>query len=209
MKNLQITLIELPATDGGKLFGKISDDVYSLVKLPSRAVDLLAAIAKKAGYEDTVTINPAYNKVEGLFTMEQLKRIVTSNIVGISSITRTAPQSYDLCKYIKKNNPHAVVIIGGPHTSALPEEAINYADIVILNEGDHTLIDLLDNMADLENVQGIVYKTKDGEIKKNPKREFLTNEELSVLPFPVYQEEVLRGITHTVINTSRGCPYGC
>ncbi|MBI2092098.1 MAG: radical SAM protein, partial [Deltaproteobacteria bacterium] len=33
--------------------------------------------------------------------------------------------------------------------------------------------------------------------------------ELSALPSPIYQKEVLKGITHTVINTSRGCPYAC
>jgi hypothetical protein len=49
MKNLKTTLIELPATLNGQLNGIPSKDVYSLVKLPSRAIDLLTAILKEAG----------------------------------------------------------------------------------------------------------------------------------------------------------------
>ena len=61
----------------------------------------------------------------------------------------------------------------------------------------------------LNNIPGIVYKDATGNVLRTAKRPFLTNNELSALPFPVYSSETLKGITHTVINTSRGCPYGC
>ncbi|PIR16954.1 MAG: hypothetical protein COV46_06175 [Deltaproteobacteria bacterium CG11_big_fil_rev_8_21_14_0_20_49_13] len=235
MKQLKITLIELPATTNGTLHGGLSDDVYSFVKLPSRATDLLAAIAKKAGYMDVEAINPVFNKVSGLFTHVQLKRTVTSDVLGISTITRTAGQSYELARYVRKINPSVRIIMGGPHASALPEDALQYADIVILNEGDHTFVDLLEHETSLRgrraeaiscggslrpstssglamtlnDIPGIAFKDASGTVVRTQKRAFLTNEELSSLPYPVYTQDTLNGISHTVINTSRGCPYGC
>lgn len=211
-RNLKITLIELPATVNGKLYENVSDDVYSFVRLPSRATDLLKAIAIKAGYNDVEAINPRYNKAEGKLTHEQLTRIVTSDVVGISVITRTASQSFVLADYVKRMNPNAKVLLGGPHVSALPEEAIEHADVIIANEGDHTFIDVLNHLsdsADLSAVAGIIYKNKNGEVVRTSKRAFLTNEELTALPFPIYSKEVLDGVSHLVINTSRGCPYAC
>ena len=212
MKSLSVTFVELPATSDGKLYGKLSDDVYSLVRLPSRAIDLLAATAIAAGYADTTAINPAFNRVRGYFTLEQLKRIITSDVVGISTITRTARQSYELADYIKRINPASIIVMGGPHASALPEDALAHADVAVTKEGECTLVDLLGHIAngdEFSDIAGIVFKNKGGGIIRTPKRPFLTNEELSALPFSTYSKEVLDGITHMVINTSRGCPYAC
>jgi radical SAM superfamily enzyme YgiQ (UPF0313 family) len=212
MKSISTTLIELPATADGKLYGKLSDDIYSIFRLPSRATDLLAAIAINAGFNDTIAINPSFNKTRGRFTLPQMKRIVTSDVVGISTITRTAPQSYELADYIRRANPKTKIIFGGPHASALPEEALLYGDIVITNEGDHTFVELLNHIArgtDMKDMAGIVFKNENNEIVRTPKRPFLTNEELSSLPFPTFSKDVLDGITHIVVNTSRGCPYAC
>ncbi len=70
---------------------------------------------------------------------------------------------------------------------------------------------LQDNLGEphLADLPGVNYLGRDGEIIRNPDRPYLTGEELSTLPFPVYSGHVNRGITHNVVNTSRGCPYEC
>jgi radical SAM superfamily enzyme YgiQ (UPF0313 family) len=215
MKDLKITLVELAATEDGKLEGPVAKDIYSHLSLPSRAIDLLQALSIKHGYRDVVTINTKYSKPSGFFTPAQWERLKSSDVVGISSITRTADQSYQLSQRIKMMNPLCWVIIGGPHTSALPDEGLEYADIIVHKEGDYTFVDIMDRIyenklePDLNSVRGISFKDNKGNLLHTPARPFLTSEELNKLPFPVYPMDVLKKLTHVVINLSRGCPFDC
>ncbi len=217
-KQLTITFLELPPTVDGRLSGPQSRDVYSLYRLPSRCCDLLAAIAKRAGYEDTASLIPALNK-GGRLSPSEWRRLEESDVIGLSVITRTAPPSYEAARIIRSRNPRAKIIFGGPHISALPEEALQFGDVAVLNEGDRTILELLERFEEswekpfLADVQGIAYRDgayRNGdEIISTPRRPFLRREELNELPFPVYSSSVLRRITHQTICTSRGCPYGC
>jgi len=141
--------------------------------------------------------------------------LAAGDVVGISAITRTAPQSYELASELKRVNPRLKIIFGGPHTTTMPEEAIRYGDIVALHEGDFTLQEVMARLEDdldaplLDDVAGLVFKRPDGEVVYTAERPFLTTEELSSLPFPIFAPEELRGISHNTITTSRGCPFKC
>ena len=215
MKDLRITLVELPATVDGRLDGRLAKDVYSLFRFPARGVPLLEAICRRAGYEDIVTINPQYNRVPGRLDVGDWKRLADTDVLGLSVITRTANQSFELGRRVRVVNPRVKILFGGPHSTALPEESLQFGDVVVTHEGDYTLPLLLerleDNLCDpyLTDLQGVNYLGRDSEIIRNPDRPYLTSEELSTLPFPVYSDQVNRGITHNVVNTSRGCPYEC
>jgi radical SAM superfamily enzyme YgiQ (UPF0313 family) len=214
--NLAISLIELPSTVDGRLNGKLAKDIYSLLNYPARGVPLLTAEVKAAGYADTVAINPKYNSgTGGLLNDSDWKRLLSSDVVCISAITRTAPQSFELAAKLKELKPGLKVILGGPHPTALPEESLKYSDIVVMHEGDFTLPEVLARLDDdferasLDDVLGVAYKTADGEIKITKERPFLTSEELSRLPFPEFTAGEIKHITHNVVNTSRGCPFEC
>ena len=58
VKNLRLTIVELPATVDGRLDGRIAKDVYSLFRYPARGVPLLEAVCRRAGYDDIVTLDP-------------------------------------------------------------------------------------------------------------------------------------------------------
>jgi radical SAM superfamily enzyme YgiQ (UPF0313 family) len=215
-KDVSVTLIELPSTVDGTLDGKLAKDIYSLLSYPARGVPLLLAVMKRAGYRDTVAINPQYNRrTPGHLDAGDWSRLLSSDVVGISAITRTAPQSFELARKLKQANPRLRVIFGGPHPTALPHESLTYGDVVVMHEGDHTLPEVVEKLAehweapDLSDVLGIAYKTNDGQIRINPTRAFLTPEQLSALPFPEYTPGEISGITHNVVNTSRGCPFEC
>src|SRR5215831_5637179 len=206
--NLAISLIELPSTVDGTLDGKLAKDIYSLLHYPARGVPLLTAEVKRAGFPDTVAINPQYNRENpGHLIPADWQRLLSSDVVGISAITRTAPQSFELARKLKEANPRLKVILGGPHPTALPHESLEYCDIVAMHEGDFTLPEVLNRLADdfeqpaLDGVLGIAFKTRDGEIRINRERPFLTSEELSSLPFPDYTPEEIKYITHNVVNT--------
>jgi len=215
VKDLRITLVELPATVDGGLDGRIAKDVYSLFRYPARGVPLLEAVCRGAGYDDIVTLDPQYNRPPGRLDVDDWKRLASTDVLGLSVITRTANQSFELARRVRAINPRVKILFGGPHPTALPEESLEFGDVVVTHEGDYTLPRLLerlqDNLADpqLTDLPGVNYLGWDGEIRRNPDRPYLTSEELSALPFPVYSDRVNRGITHNVVNTSRGCPYEC
>ncbi len=214
-KDLRIGLIEPYATQDGTLWGPRMKDLYSVVRLPSRAIDLLAAILRRQGFSSVKTFNPLYNRHRGRFQPEELRALSEMDVVGISSITRTQPPAYELARRLKELNPAVWTVFGGPHVTALPEESLAHGDVVVRREGDATFVDLLERLAEdrsnpfLENLPGISYRDRHGEICHNPDRPFLTGEELSELPFPDLPPSVLRGISNSVIVTSRGCPFAC
>jgi len=214
-KKIRLGLVELYATQDGGLWSPRMKDLYSIVRLPSRAVDLLAAIADRTGLAEVTTFNPLYDSRGGRFRREDLERLAALDVVGISAITRTQPPSYELARLLKERNPSIRILFGGPHVTALPDEALEHGDVVVRHEGDATIAELLERLAEhaedpvLGDVLGISFREKDGSVRHNPDRPFLTNEELNALPFPVYSKEVVRGISNSVIVSSRGCPFAC
>lgn len=214
--NLTITLIEPPATVDGRLESRLAKDVYSLLRFPPRALPILEAVLRQNGYSDVLSIDPEYNRgTNGQLTAAQWRRVAESDVVGISAITRTAKQSYELAQRVRRLNPRAHIVFGGPHTTALPHEALQYGDTVVLHEGEFTFLDLLARIGEnpaqpaLDEVAGLWYRDEEGALRRTANRPFLSSEELSRLPFPTFTPEVLRGMTCNVVNTSRGCPFAC
>ena len=56
------------------------------------------------------------------------------DVVGISVLTINAFRSYELADYFMENG--AKVILGGYHVSALPDEAKEHADAVVIGEAE-------------------------------------------------------------------------
>ena len=214
-KDLKIGLIELYATVDGTLWGDRMKDLYSIVRLPSRATELLAANLRKNGFTSLRTFNPLYNRFGGKFHRKELEELAAMDVVGISAITRTHPPSAELACSLKELNPNIKVVFGGPHATACPEEALESCDVVVRREGDFTFPELAERVAAdplspfLDDVEGISFKDDVGNVIHNPDRPYLTSEQLSDLPFPVYPKRVRKGIDYSVLVTSRGCPFRC
>jgi hypothetical protein len=113
-----------------------------------------------------------------------------SDVLGISTLSTTAPHGYEIAEGFRALNPRGRVIIGGPHATFLPEEAARYADHVVLGEAETIIADLVETGGD-RIVQGKAVQHLDD------------------LPFPDFS--ILRGFTHhiTPVSTSRGCPHNC
>ena len=63
------------------------------------------------------------------------------DLVGISCMTANAPRAYDLSREFKKRGK--TVVLGGVHPTLRPEEALQYADCVVLGEAEGVWEDLL------------------------------------------------------------------
>lgn len=116
-----------------------------------------------------------------------------------------------LCSSLKRLNPKAIIVLGGPEVSFDVEQLMSehsFIDYVIRGEGEETLLALLQTLSSSEDVQsvaGISYR-KNGSVVFNEDRPLLQN--LNVIPFP-YGD--LKSLNNKIIyyETSRGCPFNC
>lgn len=155
---------------------------------------------------------------------EALEQVKNSNskIIGIYSMFSTKHSAIQMAKLLKDNCD--MLVAGGPLPTLRPEDFLVDFDVVIVGEGEKTMLELvrtIENNGSLSRISGIVYK----EQKKNerakvfytPPREFV--EDLDRLPFPsrdLFDNQSYKnyyskkfGYTTTSLITSRGCPFNC
>lgn len=189
---MRITLIE-PAAPGFH--------VYSFVRQIRLGLPLLGALLVQRGHEVRI-FGECLSDVDWDYAL-------SSDLVGISTTTSTAVRAY---KYAQRVRDAGIpVVMGGPHVTFLPEEAMDFCDYVVRNEGEDTLLELVDYLqgkGSLENILGLTYRAADGQVVHNPPRPL--RQSLNDLPWP--DLTLVQGwerITPTPILASRGCPYDC
>ncbi len=106
---------------------------------------------------------------------------------------------------------------GGIHASILPEQTLEnpYVDIVVIGEGEATLLELVTTLANhlpLSGVAGIAYR-ENGQCRLTGLRPFI---DLDAQPPPAYDlidinlyRRKIFGSDHVSFNSSRGCAYRC
>ena len=150
-----------------------------------------------------------------------LKREVAKfkpDFVGITSTTPLIKKAYNIAALIKQIDKRVVVIAGGPHPSALPEDVLKESviDCVVVGEGDFILKTIIEE-GFATSVPNIYYK-KDGKVVKSASHNgFIKN--LDDLPFPAYELFDIKSYSQPKISsrkeplgyleTSRGCYAHC
>jgi radical SAM superfamily enzyme YgiQ (UPF0313 family) len=174
--------------------------IFSRTALPRLGTILLATILKEKGYNARVFI-------EDISSLDW-KLLEDADMVCISSITSTAPRTYQIAERFSKRG--VPVVLGGSHTTFLPDEALAYAEYVVRGEGEETIVELVENLRaglPLNSIKGLSFKV-DGKIVHNPGRELI--QDLDTAPVPdfslVYKWENAKVAP---IATSRGCPFAC
>jgi len=150
-----------------------------------------------------------------------LNKAKEGNLLCIGVTSMTGYQIRDalrLTGQVKKHFPHIPIIWGGYHPTILPLETIKdpTVDIVVRGQGElifRELVERFSNDFSLDDVQGIVYKTKEGKIKNNPDRPFTDLNEFPILPWHLvdthYTIEDQRWGRMIDYYTSQGCPFNC
>src|SRR4030043_82844 len=154
-------------------------------RIPNLALPILAALS------------PA--DVEIYFTDDLLtpidleKDLKEVDLVGITVLSKTALRAYKIADaYRKKGIP---VVLGGIHPTALPEEAKEHADSVVLGEAEEIWPHLIED-------------ARTGNLKPFYRQEGYT--ELSRIPMPRRDILPRRGyLPLDVVQVSRGCPFRC
>lgn len=181
---------------------------FSGFLLPRLGTILLATIMRERGYEARALF---------LSSREAIARNIVTDLVGISTITATAPTAYELGDHFRERG--IPVVFGGPHVSFLPEEALAHGDFCIVGEGEiglPLLVEALNHKASLAEVPSLVWK-RDGVVSRNPPAPPI--EDLDSLPFPdldlldIGQNSKIglqgAGLPTVPMLTSRGCPFDC
>jgi len=134
--------------------------------------------------------------VEVSATEEEIEDVIYKDdvdLVGISFMTPFAHRAYEIGDGYRRRG--VKVVLGGVHATALPGEAIEHADAVVIGEA--------------ENIWARVIE----DCKKNSLKKFYRSDEpaaLNNLPIP---RRELSGkkipFSPLSIQTSRGCPFSC
>jgi len=135
--------------------------------------------------------------------------VEAADLVGISTITSTAPSAY---KYADDLRARGIpVVIGGSHVTFLAGEALEHADYVARGEGGEALmlelIDALQGGREMETIRGLSF-VRDGRPVHNELRERCRD--LDELPLPDLSLIVgHERLTSIPVMTSWGCPFAC
>lgn len=177
--------------------------IYSRFKLPRLGLPILGQMAKASGHHVEVFIEEHIPVSEAV-----LRR---SDLVGISITTSTAPAGYRISDLARRWG--VPTVIGGPHASALPDEALRHADWVLRGEAEEgflKLLDLLHGRSAPTEVPGLSWRESD-QLHHNPLARPVDLDRLPVLDFSCLAGGLPARHTHGVlpVQTSRGCPHAC
>jgi len=129
-------------------------------------------------------------------------------ILGISVLTLNFPFSVIIARLAKECNPNIVVVMGGVHATMLPEECLEYCDVVVRGEGEEAFLEIVRGCS-LDSIDGVSFY-RNGEIFHNPARAPIHN--LDDLPFPaygLYEMKKYGCFPAWGVMSSRGCPFRC
>ncbi len=151
------------------------------------------------------------------------------DVIGLSFNSFYSLLAAQLGTYLKSRGIRWL-IAGGPHTTAMPEEVVSYADIAVIHEAEITLPALLNHLGDpasLRDIHGIVFKDESGRINRTGSP--IIENDLDAIPHQTFSSEDIayydvtkdsfekpaldnlfpgRGRNYFII-TSRGCPFKC
>lgn len=213
---MKVLLLNPPFTDYGGLEG------HGGKALPLNLAYLAGYLrAKRPDIEievlDCEALGLTYPKIG-----REIKKI-RPDLVAITTPTPAFTQVLEICRIIKDISPRIITVLGGPHPTALPQEttAEKNIDISVIGEGEITfteLVEAIDKNNPLNEIKGIFFKNKKGNICQTSQRELI--KDLDKLPFPardlfdtnLYFPPPTKRMTNKKAGnmiTSRGCCFQC
>lgn len=196
-------------------------DGISKNEFPQLGLLYLASVLRKAGH--TVDFFDATAENETIEGIASALKAFKPDACCFSLYTSGLLKQYDFIKKIKDYLSNCLIIVGGPHASALPHRTMEECkdiDYLVYGEGEVTVEELLkaiDLHGDISKINGILYK-RNGNITTTAPRELI--EDLDTIPFPAYDIIIKKkyryhsrkmeiGNKIAVIISSRGCPWNC
>lgn len=138
-------------------------------------------------------------------------------LVGVTSVTGSQlDHALAAARFVHQTAPQVPLVWGGIHATLFPEQVLAdpAADLVIRGEGEHTLAQLADALAEGRGPHGIagVSYRDNGQVRHADDRSFV---DLDAMPdvdlslAPGGDHFLVEGRPATYVETSRGCPNRC
>lgn len=182
--------------------------IYSKWRLPRLGAVFVGTVLKELGHDVKVYVEE----------IQKIDRAVlySADIVGISTITSTAPRAYEIADDLRERG--IPVVMGGAHPTFLPDEALEHADYVVRGEGEEAIVELLealDEKQSLNSIAGLSYR-ENARVCHNPSRELCPDLDTHPSPdlslivgFGSGTRSFFRYNPIIPVVTSRGCPFSC
>lgn len=152
-----------------------------------------------------------------------LERAETPGVFLFSNYIWNVDRNLAFSAAVKAVNPANITVHGGPSTPKYRADsdaffaANPHVDITVLGEGELTFADMLDHLDlansqgldALEDVPGLAFRTASG-VCHTPDRERIAD--INTVPSPILMglfDEFGAARAAFVLETNRGCPYGC
>ncbi len=164
---------------------------YDPDKLLFKALSKFIAFRKPTAFGNLAALTPNKHELEYIEGMpNEIDYNKKYDLICLTSLTESAFSTYEIADRFRMNG--GKVIIGGYHASALPEEAKQHADAVVIGEAEETWPRLLQ---DLEK----------GSIKPYyyPKRPVPAGK------IPFQDTSIYKNSLGHAVQATRGCPYRC
>lgn len=143
------------------------------------------------------------------------------SVYGLSFTSYSALRAYRIIKALKHAHPQLIIVCGGPHPSAVPNEVARQpgVDACVIGEGEVTFLELVEKSADfhraLPTIEGIAY-FKEGRYVVNSPRRFKPDiEDFPYADRSIVVDKDFAGLAlqhakpTAEIVVTRGCPYRC
>jgi radical SAM superfamily enzyme YgiQ (UPF0313 family) len=190
-------------------------------------IEYLSSFIKSNGHTTSLLFDPAIFTGQSFLHLPLLgkcknidRRIVDKvitqkpDLICFSCFTGNYAWCIQLANKIR-NCLETPIVFGGVHPTAVPKSVLKNScvDYVIVGEGEHALLELLDNIKtgkeSLHAINNLGYKANN-EIFINPLRPYI--KALDSLPLPdkdMFYDKVPMLAEMYAIITSRGCPFSC
>ncbi|MFH1961977.1 MAG: radical SAM protein [bacterium] len=206
-----------PPLSMDKRYGKLKSAGSTM---PSLGLCSLAGVIRQHNVTPVIIETSPF----GLSDMDIINQIQAAQprYAGITATTLSIFSAGELAKKIKQVCKETIIIIGGPHLTATPEQTMELFkdfDIGVIGEGEETIKEIITrDTTDLKEIKGIIFR-ENGQLHRTESRSFIKN--LNMLPFPAW--DILPNFPNAYhppsfrfkrlpaasLVTSRGCPNKC
>ncbi|MBL94796.1 MAG: radical SAM protein [Magnetovibrio sp.] len=184
--------------------------------MPTLGLATIAAVAIERGHKVEI-LDLSWRPYNPAMVFERLKK-TKPDIVGLTGTTPLMNQVRDISVIVKDVSKDILLIAGGAHPSALPEETLRESliDIICVGEADYSFSDLCDG-AHPSAVNGIYYRDGENVLSTDLRLPINNLDDLPLPAWELYNPEDYRKISRllckapplTMAEFSRGCVFTC
>lgn len=214
---MKIVLVNPPLTRQ-----EAAGDLEGVVNLlPPLGIGYIAALLEQKGFTVKIVDCPPLSLAHD--DLRKNLAIEKPQIVGFTATTISIDSAIKAARNARDVLPDSLIVIGGPHVTALPEETMGAGafDVAVLGEGEYSFLELAQRVRDASNdfadIRGLMYR-RDGQLIFTGGRGYI--DDLDSLPFPalhlfpplsIYHPMPgnVRKMPYAQMMTSRGCPNQC